>query len=442
MEKKYLKALVFLTAAVFTVISCAAQKPATQKTGPAFMAVDLNPKLRAGQYVQKVDNFLVILDASGTMTESFKDQAKLALAKGFVSHMNQTIPDLRLTAALRTFGEGFSESTDIVYGPTDYTRPALEEALGKVTGGGFSPLGGAVNAASNDLKPTQGNIAVIVVSDGQETDNAGLQAAQGMKGQYGDRVCIYPVLVGDDPAGQSLLEQIARIGECGFMVRADEVLASEQMADYVEKVFLSTSQLSDSDGDGVTDDLDRCPNTPRGVKVDAKGCPLDTDGDGVYDYLDRCPGTPKGVKVDNRGCPPDTDGDGVYDYLDRCPGTPVGAKVDARGCWVLKGVRFDTNTSYIKPQFYGILDEAAAVLKRNPSLKIEIQGHTDSVGTAQYNRELSEKRAQSVMEYFVKKGIEKERLSSIGYGLTQPIASNLTPEGRAKNRRVELTPLR
>ena len=88
----------------------------------------------------------------------------------------------------------------------------------------------------------------------------------------------------------------------------------------------------DSDGDGVPDYLDKCPNTPAGVAVDAKGCPIDTDGDGVPDYLDKCPNTPAGVAVDAKGCPIDTDGDGVADYLDKCPGTPKGVKVDANGC--------------------------------------------------------------------------------------------------------------
>lgn len=88
----------------------------------------------------------------------------------------------------------------------------------------------------------------------------------------------------------------------------------------------------DSDGDGVPDYLDKCPDTPKGVKVDKDGCPVDSDGDGVPDYLDKCPGTPPGVKVDKDGCPLDSDGDGVPDYLDKCPGTPAGVKVDKDGC--------------------------------------------------------------------------------------------------------------
>jgi outer membrane protein OmpA-like peptidoglycan-associated protein len=88
----------------------------------------------------------------------------------------------------------------------------------------------------------------------------------------------------------------------------------------------------DSDGDGACDGLDQCPDTPKGAKVDDKGCPIDSDGDGVFDGLDQCPGTPKGCQVDEKGCPIDSDGDGVCDGLDQCPNTPAGLKVDPNGC--------------------------------------------------------------------------------------------------------------
>jgi outer membrane protein OmpA-like peptidoglycan-associated protein len=88
----------------------------------------------------------------------------------------------------------------------------------------------------------------------------------------------------------------------------------------------------DSDGDGVVDGADKCPNTPKGCTVDANGCPADADGDGVCDGLDQCPNTPKGCRVDAKGCTIDADGDGVCDGIDECPGTPRGVTVDAKGC--------------------------------------------------------------------------------------------------------------
>jgi OOP family OmpA-OmpF porin len=199
----------------------------------------------------------------------------------------------------------------------------------------------------------------------------------------------------------------------------------------------------DSDGDGVVDRLDQCPGTPAGAKVDAKGCELDSDGDGVVDRLDQCPGTPAGAKVDAKGCELDSDGDGVVDSLDKCPDTPPGTKVDSQGCplpevIVLKGVSFDYDSAVLRPDGLAALDDAAATLKRYPEIRVEIAGHTDSIASEEYNQDLSERRARSVMDYLVEHGIAAERLSAKGYGESQPVADNATEEGRASNRRVEL----
>ncbi len=198
----------------------------------------------------------------------------------------------------------------------------------------------------------------------------------------------------------------------------------------------------DSDGDGVPDRLDKCPNTPKGVKVDSVGCPLDSDGDGVPDYLDKCPSTPAGVKVDGDGCPLDSDHDGVPDYLDKCPGTPAGMKVDAQGCEVeaivLKGVNFDYNSAKLTAASDKTLDEVVALLKLRPGATAIIGGHTDGRGKAAYNQKLSESRANAVRDYLVAHGIPAGSLTAKGYGKTKPIASNDSEDGRAQNRRVTL----
>jgi len=168
----------------------------------------------------------------------------------------------------------------------------------------------------------------------------------------------------------------------------------------------------------------------------------DMDNDGVPDALDQCPGTPSGVVVDAKGCPPDADRDGVPDYLDDCLNTPAGAYVNKNGCWVIEAPLFETDKWDIKPEFHVTLDDVARIIKNNKDLKLEIQGHADIRGTAEYNQKLSEKRAQAVEAYFVSKGIESERMNSVGYGFTRPVASNDTPEGMAKNRRVEINSIR
>ncbi len=199
----------------------------------------------------------------------------------------------------------------------------------------------------------------------------------------------------------------------------------------------------DSDGDDVVDSKDHCPGTPKGAKVDQHGCQqeLDSDGDGVLDSKDKCPGTPRGAAVDHNGCELDSDGDGVVDSKDRCPGTPAGVKVDRKGCAepiVLKGVNFENDSAVLTAKAKAILNGVAASLKKRPDIKITIAGHTDSRGSAAYNKMLSQRRADSVRRYLASKGVKASNLAAKGFGEEQPIATNDTAAGRADNRRVEL----
>jgi outer membrane protein OmpA-like peptidoglycan-associated protein len=207
----------------------------------------------------------------------------------------------------------------------------------------------------------------------------------------------------------------------------------------------------DADGDGVTDDKDACANTPAGDKVDEKGCtlPKDADGDGVTDDVDACPDTPAGQKVNEKGCPPDTDGDGVNDDADRCPHTPSGVKVDAEGCQVLfeeakktlilEGVNFETGKATLTPESQAILDGVAESLVANEEIKVQVGGHTDNTGSRALNSRLSKARAETVRQYLTDHGVAADRLTAKGFGPDKPVASNKTADGRAQNRRVELT---
>ena len=202
----------------------------------------------------------------------------------------------------------------------------------------------------------------------------------------------------------------------------------------------------DADGDGVCDGLDKCPDTPKGVKVDDTGCPIDSDGDGVPDYLDKCPDTPKGCKIDKDGCPIDSDGDGVCDGMDKCPDTPKGVAVDASGCPLVKPIEqkitlhilYKLGSADIDEANKAILDDLASRLQTYKDVKLEIGGYTDATGTATANKKLSQKRAEKVMEYLISKGVNKDRLTAVGYGATNFIADNTTEEGRQENRRVEI----
>lgn len=182
-------------------------------------------------------------------------------------------------------------------------------------------------------------------------------------------------------------------------------------------------QPVDNDGDGVPRDQDECLGTPAGTNVDASGCPvpMDSDGDGIPNDRDRCPGTPNETKVNRYGCP-----------------------VEKQEPIVLKGVTFAYDSAALTAQAKERLSSVVNALKSAENIDVLIAGHTDSIGSASYNLDLSIQRAKSVKEYLVEHGIDADRLQTKGYGETRPIAPNTkpdgsdNPEGRAKNRRVEL----
>lgn len=200
----------------------------------------------------------------------------------------------------------------------------------------------------------------------------------------------------------------------------------------------------DTDGDGIIDSEDECVDV-KGTKI-MKGCP-DADGDGVADKDDECP-TVKGAK-ENKGCPwPDTDGDGVADKDDKCP--TVKGTVANNGCPEVsdeamkklndygKTILFNSGKSSFQKQTYPVLQAMSAILKEYPTAKFSLEGHTDSDGKDAMNQKLSEDRAAAVKNYLIEQGIEASRLSSKGFGESMPVDSNKTAKGKANNRRVEV----
>lgn len=196
--------------------------------------------------------------------------------------------------------------------------------------------------------------------------------------------------------------------------------AAPAVAAAPEKPFVGPP-VPDRDGDGVPDAVDLCPDQPGPKELD--GCP-DTDGDGIPDREDKCPTQPG---------PPENDG------------CPLGAEepvieIGKSGILLKDSVHFDTGKDTIKSDSFALLDQVAKLLLDHPEMKkVRVEGHTDNVGNAAYNKELSQRRAASVVRYLVSKGVPESRLVPVGYGLEQPIASNATALGRAKNRRVAFT---
>ncbi len=219
---------------------------------------------------------------------------------------------------------------------------------------------------------------------------------------------------------------------------------------------------SDNDKDGIPDSNDKCPKVAEdfdGIE-DNDGCPdKDNDKDGVDDSKDKCPNEPEDIDAfeDDDGCPePDNDKDGIPDLKDKCPNKPetLNGFQDEDGCpevkkkkvkssdmpkhQILEGVRFSSGSTTMAYSSYPYLDPIIQELKKYPQITIEIRGHTDSVGKYESNMRLSQKRAESVKAYLVKKGIQSSRIQAVGFGPSSPVADNRAAAGRAKNRRIEI----
>ena len=204
--------------------------------------------------------------------------------------------------------------------------------------------------------------------------------------------------------------------------------------------------IPDTDKDGINDEEDKCPTVPGLARY--QGCPIpDTDKDGINDEEDKCPTVPGVARY--QGCPvPDTDGDGINDEEDRCPnlkGVP-----ENYGCPVIppeiikrveiaaKNILFITGSAKLQSKSFKGLNDVVKIMQENPEMKLAIDGHTDWVGTDEYNQKLSDGRAASVMAYIVSKGVDASRIVSAGHGESMPIADNKTAAGRQQNRRVEM----
>lgn len=445
--KNTLKIIIGLSC-ILLVAGCMAGQPVKPIVPVSLDATNFRPK---------AEQVVIIVDASESMDDLQNASAKFDIAKNIAEGLVNTIPDLEMEAGLISFGHSpaVSKKNAMEASPlARFDRKALLNGLNTLgKAGGTSPMSDAIEAASSTLENKDGRKALVIISDGEDMGSKPIAAAQRLAQSYPDKICIHTVQVGVNPKGTELLQSISKVTSCGSFGKAADLQSGQQMAAFVKSALLEAEM--DADKDGVPDSKDQCPQTPTGVTVDSRGCPLDRDGDGVPDYMDSCPNTPPGVQVDTKGCPLDSDGDGVADYLDRCPGTPAGQQVDRYGCvlptvtgaqmttagtLILDDVQFESGSADLKAGSRQALDKIVVMLNNRPDAKMEIQGHTDSLGNSAFNYRLSENRALAVKAYLVEKGIAQDRLTAKGYGPSKPIAGNDTAAGRAQNRRVEFRP--
>lgn len=335
-----------------------------------------------------VSQAVVLLDSSGSQEASFADGK--ATLEGIVGVM----PNGSYDAAIVNFGGFAREST----GLAAFNRSTLATAAKNASWlRSTTPIADVLATdVTGMIGQGAGRAAVVLISDGRATDYAGREgmgdgavaAAQALVQARSGETCFHTIQTGDDPAGAATLQAIANVSGCGSFRTASSLASASALQQFSRDAFLGAAPA------------------PRAAAT----------------------------------APGDADGDGVIDPKDACPNTLKGAPVDYRGCWTLQGLRFAVSSAEIDLADTRVLDEAIVVLKKNPGVRISIDGHTDSDGSDAYNQTLSERRAAAVLEYFhTKGGIERSRFVVKGYGESRPAVPNDSRENKAINRRVELT---
>lgn len=370
----------------------------------SFKPVDLS-----GQMVQKTDNVIVLFDKSASLGEVFLSPERVRLeqeravrfsglagppslspfriekAREVTRNMIATIPEIKLNTGLRTF---WAEETVLVYGmrplvKEDYTKAidAIEHVNGR------TPMEKAIMAAGNDLRGAPGNSAIIIVSDFSETpglDDIRPETVMGainkVNEEYGDRLCVYAIQVGYTHDGKELSEQIVQNVKGGYTVNADRLITPAAMGVFVKKV--------------LTGDCDRYQQLvakPKEKVVIVAAEPM---------VEEKVVAAVAAVKTEEKVV--------VLAFED---------------------VHFDFDKSTLKPEAQAILKRDIKILKDNPKAKVRIAGYTSASGTNAYNQKLSERRANAVQEYLISEGvITRDRLSTIGYGETNPAMYEAAPK--------------
>ncbi len=348
--KKIIRAII-LAASATLIVGCATTAP----SGESFNAVQLSTAM----YGKKADTFVIIQDASSSMGRKHMDMghSKLDMAKKTLSNMNQTIPQLDFNSGLTAFGNGVGTAS-VLYGLAPYSRDGLAGGIAKLTGaGGPTPMGAGIDTTNSKLLTGLGlgQIAVFIVSDGiADMSNAGgsgeradaIAAAKKLKGQLGDRVCIYPITVSNEPGSSEFMEELAKIGGCGFATNAMDISSPKAMASYVVKTLLGPIAAAPA-------------------------------------------------------AAPDTSPDKITFSADAL---------------------FDFDSAKLKPEGKQSLDDLMAKLGKVKYDVIVAVGYTDRIGSEDYNKRLSVRRANSVKSYLVaNKGVDASNVFVDGKGEANPV---------------------
>lgn len=336
----------------------------------------------AQKYLPKVDNFIFLYDETSSMDEVYKGNAKkrAVLAREAMHSINQDIPGYDFVSGLYSVVPSFKAYLSMINYETLEFEYAIEQTqLPEKHLGPQTPLSEGLARIGPVLNNLSGPTAVILFSDGGENRGGSPEDVIESFHEQSD-LCFHFVSYAHTEEEKENIERMSSVNDCSQTITGEEITDPEAREEFVKKIFLK--EIKDSDGDGVPDHRDKCPDTPKDLVVDEDGCPI-----------------PKRISMD---------------------------------------IKFDFDKSEIKPEFHDELKKVADFMLDRKDVDVVVEGHTDAIGTEEYNKKLSQRRASSVKDYLVENfGISSSRITTEAYGESEPIAANDNPEGRQKNRRVE-----
>lgn len=383
-----------------------------------FVPTDLNPQIQKGWYTQKVRNFFVILDISGSMldpytgiseppqkkmndfgfmvdtADPFQGKSKSRFAREIVRRFLLTIPDIELEGGIRTVGKTlnpFGEETELIYGFGRYDKAKYLEALDFVRPtGGKTPLEMALDAAGKDMETAEGDIALVIVSDGKVRNENVFAAVNRLKNRFGGAICIHTIFIGENPEDRRFMENISQAAGCGISADAEVISDNKALAEFVASVFLETPKV-----EFVSADIE----------------------DGVEVITEE-------ARIEPRSFSEETD----------VPESSFQAAEPMPEC-----IFFTPNQWRVHPMALPTIEKVTNILTQYPAATIHIHGHTDDIESKQNAFRLSQHRADAVKKILIDSGIRENRIFTESYEDSRPRSSNISPVGQAMNRRVELT---
>jgi len=372
-----------------------------------FVPYDFREELQNQTVELKIDQLVIVLDASISMIDPYMGQEKFQTAILTLHHINASLSKIQIPIGFYVLGTGachFCEKAQPMFHMSPYQESRLDiKHLKRIHPGGETPFYKALDAVNQEFQSCKGKLGLLIISD-FEMKNVHIKSALiPLIHQYGRRLSIRCLTVGRPGRTVELSRELTSLHYDMHCLHADQLHTEMELKNFVQTFFLQP--IFDKDLDGVPDKKDLCEKTPLKAWVDSNGCPKDSDSDGVFDGLDQCQNTYKG------------------------------ANVSENGCWQMPVLFYDHNQFFMTHKQEETLHAFAKIIKNN-NICIEIQGHADASGSQQKNIDISYKRAQSVMAFLLSLGLRHYKMKIKGFGASVPIDHRHAQIKHSTQRRV------